>query len=100
MHDRVLAAPAGLAPPSPCTPRWPRRCRRKRKRREVAHVGIGEQHDVAAVAAVAAVGAALRHELLAPEGDAAVTAAPGLHDHGRAIVEVAFAAHAAACAAR
>ena len=41
---------------------------------------LARLHDhVAAAAAVAARGATARHELLAPEGHAAVAAVPGLH---------------------
>ena len=78
VHDRVLAAPAGLAAALAVHAALAAQVPAEAERREVAHVGIGEQHDVAAVAAVTAVGAALRHELLAPERDAAVTAAAGL----------------------
>ena len=45
---------------------------------EVAQLGIGEQHDVAAVAAVTAVGPTLGHVLLAPEARASVAALPAL----------------------
>ena len=41
---------------------------------------VGRQEDAAAVAAVAAVGAAVRNELLAPERDAPVAAAPAGDD--------------------
>ena len=78
VHDRVLAAAAGRAPALAVHAALAAQVPPEAEGREVAHVGIGEQHDVAAVAAVAAVGAALGHELLAPEGDAAVAAAPGL----------------------
>jgi hypothetical protein len=100
VHDRVIAAPSrhalALAVHSPLPAQVPSEA----EGREVAHVGIRQQHDVAAVAPVATVRAALGHELLAPEGDAAVTPPPGLHDHGRSIVEVALAAHAAGAATR
>ena len=55
--------------------------------REVAQVGVGDEDDVAAAAAVAAVRAALRHELLAPEAEAAVAAATRLDADADAIVE-------------
>ncbi len=94
VDDRVLAATAGLAPALAVHAALAAQMPAEAEGREVAHVRIGQQHDIAAVAAVAAVRAALGHELLAPEGDAAVTAATGLHHDGRAIVEVALAAHA------
>ena len=90
VHDRVIAAPAGLAASLAVHAALAPQVPPEAERREVAHVGIGEQDDVAAVAAVAAVGPALGHELLAPERDAAVAAPARLDDHGRAIVEVAF----------
>ena len=82
------AAPAGLAASLAVTPALTAQVPLEAERREIAHVADREQDDVAAVAAVAAVGPALGHELLAPERDAAVATSPGLHDHGRAIVEV------------
>jgi hypothetical protein len=54
---------------------------------EVAPPRVGDEHDVAALAAVTAVRPALRHELLAPEVDRAVTAATGDHRQLRSIVE-------------
>ena len=57
------------------------------QRREVAQRGIGEQHDVAAVAAVAAVRAALGDELLPAERQTAVAALPGLNVQLRAVTE-------------
>ena len=95
VDEGIVAAPARLAPALAVHAALGAQMPPEAERREVAHVRVGDQDDVAAVAAVAAVGAALRHELLAPEGDAPVTAATGLHDHVRAIVEVALAAHAA-----
>ena len=95
VDDRVLAVPAGLAAALAVHAALAAQVPAEAERREVAHVRVGEQHDVAAVAAVAAVGPALRHELLAPERHAAVAAASRLDHDGRAIVEVALAAHAA-----
>jgi hypothetical protein len=46
-------------------------------RGQIAERGVRDYDDAAATASVAAVGAALRHELLAPEAEAAVTAPPG-----------------------
>ena len=43
--------------------------------REVAQPRVGDEHDVTAAAAVPSVGPALRHVLLATEGEAAVAAA-------------------------
>ncbi len=100
VHDRVTAAPARLAASFAVHAALTPQVALEAERREIAHVGIGEQHDIAAVSAIAAVGPALGHELLAPEGDAAVAAPAGLHDHRRAIVEVTFAAHAARASTR
>ncbi len=54
---------------------------------EIAEVRVGYEDDVAAVAAVAAVGPALGNELLTPEAERAVAAAPALHADPRAVVE-------------
>ena len=95
VHDGVVPAPARHALALAVHAALAAQVPAEAERREIAHVGIGEQDDIAAVAAVAAVGPALGHELLAPERDAAVATATGLHDHRRAIVEVSLAAHAA-----
>jgi hypothetical protein len=59
--------------------------------REIAQRGIGDHDDVAAASTVPAVGPALGDVLLAPEAQAAVTAAAGLDVDLRPVVERHFA---------
>ena len=78
LRSRVVPAAAVLAGPCAVDAALGAEVRGGAKARQVAQVGARDQDDVAAVAAVAAVRAALRHELLAPEADAAVAAAAAL----------------------
>jgi hypothetical protein len=57
---------------------------------EIAAVGIGDEHDIAAIPAVTAVRAAFRHVLLAPEAERAVAATAAAHLDAGAIVEHAL----------
>jgi len=63
--------------------------------RQVSKGAVRDDDDVTATSAVAAVGAALRHELLATEAEAAVTASAGLCMDARTIVKHASAASGA-----
>jgi hypothetical protein len=54
---------------------------------EVAAVGIGDEHDVSAVAAVSPVGPAFGHVLLTPEAQRAVASTAATHLDAGAIVE-------------
>jgi hypothetical protein len=54
---------------------------------QVAEIGVGDDHDVAPVPTVATVWTPLRHVLLAPEAERAVTAAAPTHLDAGPVVE-------------
>jgi hypothetical protein len=56
-------------------------------RRQIAERAVRDHYDVAAAPAVATVGTALRHELLPPKAETAITAPAGLDVDLGAIVE-------------
>ena len=83
----VLAVGPTLVRPLPVPP--PRRleARLPVEEAEISEIRVGQEDDVPAVAAVAAVRAALRHELLPPEAERPVAAAPAPDADPRAVEE-------------
>ena len=96
----VLAVRAVLPSSAARTPTARRVLPPRPERRQVAKVGVGNEHDVPAVAAVTPVRPTSGHVLLAPEAERAVTTTPGDRGDAGAVVEHRCSTKRRRCGAR